>query len=140
MAKSTRKRAAVRAGRGVRPKPNPARERRIYDDIVPDAYSPEELAMGWYYYLESTLAFPFTASCVKLREVSLLEVGDEVEVVEMAKETECAREMFVKIRWGKRGLAVPLIQLKPSKGDSNAATRQAVADWHYWVGMGYEFC
>ena len=29
------------------------REQRIQDDIVVDAYGPEEQALGWYYYLES---------------------------------------------------------------------------------------
>ncbi|MCC7293612.1 MAG: calcium-binding protein [Phycisphaerales bacterium] len=123
-----------------RSKPDPARERRIEDEIIVDAYGPDEQAMGWYYYLEMTLAFPFTARCVKLREVSPLEVGDEVEVIGMPKEVECGAEMFVKIRWGKRGLAVPLIQLQPHPRKSNTATRQAVADWHYWVGMGHQFC
>ncbi|MCG3129451.1 MAG: hypothetical protein FLDDKLPJ_00178 [Phycisphaerae bacterium] len=134
------------------PKLDPARERRIYDDIVVDAYGPEEQAMGWYYYLESTLSFPFTARCITLREVSPLEVSDEVEVIGMAGETECNAEMFVRIRWdrrgrdggkrqgSRRGLAVPLIQLEPRLRKSDAATRQAVADWRYWVGRGYEFC
>jgi len=123
-----------------RPKLDSARERRIYGDIIVDCYGPDEQAMGWYCYLELTLSFPFTARCVKVREVSPLAVGDEVEVTDMAKETECNAEMFVKIAWGKRGLAVPLIQLQPSLHESNAATRQAVADWHYWVAQGYQFC
>lgn len=131
--------AVKRDRRTSRPKPNPAREKRITYDIVVDAYGPEEQAMGWYCYLDMTLSFPFTAECIKQREVSPLEVGEKVEVVGMAKETECNAEMFVKIRWGRRGLAVPLIQLQPLPRKSNAATRQAVADWHYWVGMGYAF-
>jgi hypothetical protein len=42
------------------------------------------------------------------------------------------------IRWEKDGLAVPLSQLMPSS-DTDAATRQAVEDWLYWVKHGYEF-
>ena len=37
------------------------REERITMEIVVDAYGPEEQATGWYYYLEETLTFPFTA-------------------------------------------------------------------------------
>jgi len=34
-------------------------------------------------------------------------------------------------------LGVPLSQLEPTAAD--AATSVAVADWHYWVGQGYNF-
>jgi hypothetical protein len=37
------------------------REQRIDDEIIVDAYGPEEQALGWYYYLEGTLHFPYTA-------------------------------------------------------------------------------
>jgi len=39
---------------------------------------------------------------------------------------------------GKRGLGVPLAQLKPG-GDAEEKTRLVVEDWLYWVKMGYEF-
>ncbi|MFH0342679.1 MAG: calcium-binding protein [Chromatiales bacterium] len=77
------------------PKPDRARERRILDEIVVDAYSPEERAMGWYYYLEKKLAFPFKAKCVAERSVSPLMRGEEVEVLGLAKEDDCMAEIFV---------------------------------------------
>jgi Calcium binding len=46
--------------------------------------------------------------------------------------------MFVTIRWEKEGLAVPLSQLEPAR-NTDEQTKQAVEDWHYWVGMGYTF-
>jgi len=114
------------------------REQRIAMEIVVDAYGPEEQAMGWYYYLESQLEFPFTALCIAKRAISPLQVQDEVEVIGMAEESECGREMFVTIRWGKEGLAVPLVQLKPISS-TDEQTVQAVEDWHYWIKMGYTF-
>jgi hypothetical protein len=109
-------------------------------EIIVDAYGPEEQALGWYYYLENTLAFPFTARCIQQRAISPLEVGDEVEVVGMPPEEECEREMFVSIRWERRPLAVPLAQLQFVHAEENSeATSQAVADWHYWVEMDYRF-
>jgi hypothetical protein len=117
---------------------NKAREDRIIMEIVVDAYGPEERAMGWYYYLENNLT-PFTAICTKERSISPLQKGDEVEVTGMAHSDECQHEMFVMIRYErKRGLAVPLAQLKPGS-DADEDTRQAVEDWLYWVKMGYEF-
>ena len=114
------------------------REERISMEIVVDAYGAEEQAMGWYYYLENQLQFPFAAVCTQKRAISPLGVGDEVDVIEMGPEEECAREMFVTIRRDKGRLAVPLSQLKPIDA-TPAQTRQAVEDWHYWVEMGYEF-
>ncbi len=117
-------------------KKNAERERRIEMEIVVDAYGPEEQAMGWYYYLEGKLQFPFTATCVAERAVSPLHKGDEVEILGMAPEDECQHEMFVMMRWERRGLAVPLSQVKPI-GEIDIDTREAVADWLYWVDQGY---
>lgn len=48
------------------------REVRIENEIVVDAYDASERAMGWYYYLEEKLRFPFTARCIKARPISLV--------------------------------------------------------------------
>jgi hypothetical protein len=123
----------------VAKKQDKIREDRIEMEIVVDANGPEERAMGWYYYLEDKLSFPFTAHCTAQRAVSPLRKGDEIEVLGMAPEDECQHEMFVMIRWDrKEGLAVPLAQLKPG-GEADDATGQAVADWLYWVQQKYEF-
>ncbi|MEM8804546.1 MAG: calcium-binding protein [Cyanobacteria bacterium P01_G01_bin.38] len=113
------------------------REHRITMEIVVDAYGPEEQAMGWYYYLQDTMQFPFTAVCMGKRRISPLKEGATVEVTGMAPEDECEREMFVEIDWDEDKLAVPLIQLEAPEADEE--TQQAIADWHYWVKQGYEF-
>jgi hypothetical protein len=117
-----------------------AREQRIADEIVVDAYGPEEQAMGWYYYLQDRLVFPFIARCRLRRQTSPLQVGDEVDVIAMADEDDCEREMFVAIRWGHRAsdsLIVPLAQLDVVHAEDET-TAEAVADWHYWDER-YEF-
>mgnify|MGYP000028251509 CR=1 FL=1 len=114
------------------------REERIAFEAIVDANGPEEQAMGWYYYLEDTLQFPFTAICNSKRAISPLLVKDEIDVIGMAPEEECEREMFVTIRWERDGLAVPLSQLSPIT-KAHPETKQAVEDWHYWVQMGYQF-
>jgi hypothetical protein len=121
-----------------KPRQRNDREERIAMEIIVDAYGPEEQAMGWYYYLEEKLQFPFTAVCSAKRAISPLQVKDEVDVLGMAPEEECEKEMFVMIRWEKDGLAVPLSQLALFN-PADKQTNQAVEDWHYWVRMGYEF-
>jgi hypothetical protein len=106
-------------------------------EVVVDAYNSEERAMGWFYYLEQRLKFPFKARCKSKREVSPLRVGEDVDVMGMAREEECESEMFVRVAWLGRRLAVPLSQLEPLGVD--ATTKQAIGDWHYWVARGYQF-
>lgn len=119
-----------------RPARDEAREQRIVMEIVVDAYGPEEQAIGWYYYLEEHLSFPFRARCVSERAISPLRPGEEVEVVGMAPEDECEHQMFVRTSWSGRTLAVPLAQLESLDVDDE--TEQAIGDWHYWIGQGYE--
>ncbi len=65
------------------------REERIRNEAVVDAYGPEEQALGWYYYLEQHITFPFQARCISSRKTSPLQVDDVVEVLEMADEDDC---------------------------------------------------
>ncbi len=114
------------------------REERIYMEIVVDAYGAEEKAMGWYYYLDDTLSFPFSARCTAKRAISPLQVDDEVDVLGLAPAEECEREIFVMMRWEQDGLGVPLSQLTVIHAEDEK-TREAVEDWLYWVGRGYRF-
>ena len=102
-----------------------------------DAYGEEEQALGWYYYLEEHLAFPFRARCIAERRVSPLKRGEVVEVTGMAPEDDCMHEMFVIVRWQRRAFGVPLAQLEGVSVDDQ--TREAIEDWHYWVARGYQF-
>ena len=119
------------------PKSNRTRERRIEQEIVVDAYTPEERAIGWHCYLDDKLRFPFEANCIAVREISPLKKGEEVEVLGMAPADDCMREMFVIVGFAGRKLGVPLAQLDPVKPDK--ATHETIEDWRYWVAMRYEF-
>jgi Calcium binding len=120
-----------------RRKKDPIREDRIYNEAIVDAYGPEERAMGWYYYLESQLRFPFEARCIVAKIVSPLSKGETVQVLRIAPEEACYADMLVLIRWQGRRLAVPLSQL--AAVDADQSTADAIGDWHYWVAQGYGF-
>jgi hypothetical protein len=119
----------------AKPKRDPVRENRIQDEIVVDAYGPEEQAMGWYYYLEDKIHFPFRAKCIASIVTSPLYKGESVEVRRLAPEDTCSHNMFVLIRWQGRNMAIPLSQLIAI--DANQSTSEAIEDWHYWVAQGY---
>ncbi len=93
--------------------------------------------MGWYYYLEGKLRFPFTASCIKRRATSPFKIGESLTVTGLAPEDDCMSEIIVITEYHGRALGIPLAQLRPHK--VHAATKEAIEDWHYWVAMGYRY-
>jgi hypothetical protein len=93
--------------------------------------------MGWYYYLDDKIRFPFQAKCIAAKIVSPLRKGETVEVQHMAPEDASSVDMLVQIRWHNRPLAVPLSQLVAIDPDQSSA--EAIGDWHYWVAQGYCF-
>ncbi len=120
-----------------KPKNDPVRENRIHNEAIADANGPEEQVMGWYYYLDDKIRFPFQAKCTAAKVVSPLRKGETVEVQRMAPEDACSVDMLVLIRWQGRTMAVPLSQLVAINPDQSAA--EAIGDWHYWVAQGYLF-
>jgi hypothetical protein len=121
----------------AKPKKDPFREDRIHNEVIVDTYGPEEQALGWYYYLENKMRFPFQARCFVAKVVSPLRKGEAAEVRRLAPEDACASDMLVLIRWQGRNLAVPLSQL--AAVDADESTAEAIGDWHYWVAQGYRF-
>lgn len=110
------------------------RDERITNEVIVDAYTAEEQALGWYYYLEREMQFPFQARCIEERTVSPLREGEEVRVVGLTDEAGCMSEMFVLVEWLDRVFGVPLTQLELLDVDGD--TREAVEDWYYWTGDG----
>ncbi len=112
-----------------KPKKDPVREDRIHNEAIVDANGPEEQVMGWYYYLDDKIRFPFQAKCIAPKVVSPLTKGETAEVLRMAPEDACCADMLVLIRWHGRTMAVPLSQLIAI--DADDATAEAIGDWHY---------
>ena len=61
-------------------KKDSVREDRIHNEAIVDANGPEEQVMGWYYYLDDKIRFPFRANCITPNVVSPLRKGETVEV------------------------------------------------------------
>jgi hypothetical protein len=118
-----------------KPRRDAVREDRIHEEAIADAYGPEEQAMGWYYYLESKIHFPFSAKCIAAHPLSPLRKGETVSARRLAPEQLCAHDMLVRAAWQGRNFAIPLSQLMPVATDPS--THEAIADWHYWAARGY---
>ncbi|KAB2876043.1 MAG: calcium-binding protein [Burkholderiaceae bacterium] len=113
------------------------REHRITYEAVVDCYNEEERAMGWYYYLERSLAFPFKARCSAVRSDSPLKLGASVHVLRLASEDHCMHEVFVEVEHNAGTVDVPLAQLTCLT--RRRSTLRGVGDWLYWVARGYEY-
>ena len=113
-----------------------AREERI-GEITADANDMEEVMMGWFYYLDDSITFPFEAECIEQKQISPLRKGEKVTVLELVSEYDSGNDFFVRIEWSGRKMGVPLAQLKPLKVSKE--TKQAIEDWQYWKARGYEF-
>jgi hypothetical protein len=80
---------------------------------LPCAYNPEEQAAGWYYYLENTLQFPFSAWYVEARpRTTGCDIRRQVRVIGLAELEDCEAEIDVLIDWEGDELPVPLRRLE----------------------------
>ena len=109
------------------------REKRIDYEIVVDAYNEEERAMGWYYYLDDNISFPFAAKWLD----DNTEKGIQVKVLEMSSDEDCLDDMFVEIEYQDDIFSARLSDIEPLQVGEE--TIQAITDWKYWVNRGYEF-
>lgn len=113
------------------------REERIAFDVVVDANGPDEVAMGWYYYVAENAHYPFKARCIKELQGSPLKKDESVDVIDISSGEDCDNEIRVLVKLMDRTFGVPLSQLEPE--DADEETTQIVGDWHYWVRRGYTF-
>ncbi len=112
------------------------RQDRIEDEIIVDCYDEHEQMMGWYCYLEGKITCPFKAKLRASRAKKSTKTK-LLTVVSMADQRYCERDISVMISLEEDSLEdhipIPLAQLEVI--DADDATKEAIADWHYWVGV-----
>ncbi|WP_193194378.1 calcium-binding protein [Nostoc sp. MG11] len=121
--------------------PDENREHRIKTEIIIDAEDKEERAMGWYYYLDDTLNVPFMAKWTKKGRKSTSVEEKQVEVLGMAPDDECLKDMFVEVVYpdGKDEDVFSARLSEIVAIDADSETQEALGDWHYWLARGYKF-
>jgi hypothetical protein len=116
------------------------REHRIKTEILVDAEDKEERAMGWYNYLDDSLNFPFLAKWKKKSRTSSTVEEKEVEVLGMAPDDECLKDMFVEVGYPNSDEDVFTVKLSEIEQiDADEDTKEALVDWQYWLSRGYKF-
>ncbi len=110
------------------------REQRISYEVIVDCYNDYEVTMGWYYYLQDRLDFPFKAEWFTAGKSR----SEIVQVVGMADEEECKTDMLVEIKYRDGDLedvfSAPLNEIEPL-GD-HTKREEAIGDWRYWLDHG----
>ncbi len=109
------------------------REKRLDYEVFVDAYTKEEQALCWYYYLENKITFPFQARWGN----EIVEVTDMDEDSEEAgsdlRQLDSARcKLNVLYREGDMEDIFPVLvtELEPVNADEK--TQEAIADLRYW--------
>ena len=82
--------------------------------------------MGWYYYLDDKVSFPFSAECVTADKRSPLELSERVSAIKMSGEDICSNEMYIDVTWSGKVLAISLAKINPLDADDD--TVEAVGD------------
>jgi len=109
----------------------------IYDEILVDTYSTDEVASAWYSYMEDHMSFPFMAECLFESSLSPFKKGELFEVVELGEIESCDHEVYVKISFCNRQFDIPLLDMKPT--DATKETVTAIRCWYHWVSEGNQY-
>lgn len=107
-------------------------------EIVVDAKDDDDVAMGWFYYMQDELEFPFEAEMeAKNRrgEKSVIEI--DVLGLSSDNENNNSPEVILEVseKGSERVMNVGISKLQNAKGDES--TQNAVAVWKYWQAGKY---
>ncbi len=105
---------------------------KIDDEIIVDCYDETEVSMGWYYFMEETLKFPFKAT-VSLQKRDGSTESKEVKITGLASDEAgfTNKDFNLEIENGEYRYTVAYSQLSHLK--ASAETRDALRIWNYWL-------
>lgn len=106
-------------------------QHKIDYEIIVDCYDEYEASMGWYYYMEETLKFPFKAKA-KLKKSDGSVKLTEIQVTGLAADEEgfMGNDFDLEILTGGHFSNIHYSQLSQIKADDE--TLEAFAIWEYW--------
>ena len=106
-------------------------QHKIDYEIIVDCYDEYEVSMGWYYYMEETLKFPFKAKA-KLKKVDGSVKLTEIQVTGLAADEEgfMGNDFDLEILVGGYATDIAYTKLSDIKADDQSL--EAFAIWKYW--------
>lgn len=111
---------------------------KIENEIIVDCYDDQEVSMGWYYFFQDELEFPFKAEVsLKTRNEGkkLIEI-DILKMVDEEQNYESSRLLFeVSLKETELILEIGADKLKNIQG--NRSTKEAFEIWNFWNSGKY---
>jgi len=110
----------------------------IMMEIVVDAKDDDDVAMGWFYYMQDELEFPFEAemeSKNRRDETTVIQV--DVLDLSSSNQNNTSPEVILEVseKGSERVMDVRISKLQNIKGEES--TENAVAIWKYWEAGKY---
>jgi hypothetical protein len=104
---------------------------KIDYEIIVDCYDEYEVSMGWYYYMEESLKFPFTATAEQKMADGKIKLT-EIKVTGLASDEEgfMGKDFAFEMLKGEHFSNIWYSKLSQINGDDE--TLEALAVWDYW--------
>jgi hypothetical protein len=105
---------------------------KIEYEIIVDAYSDDEVNMGWFYTLEEGLEFPFNADAEIKKRGGGIEVK-QVKIIGMYSEDDdfLSKDFLFEMELDENVL--PIAYSKISNIKASEASLEVLQCWDYWV-------
>lgn len=111
---------------------------KIENEIIMDCYDDQEISMGWYYFFQDELEFPFEVEIsLKTRNggKKLIEI-DILKMVEEERNYEISGLLFeVSPKEAELIMEIGADKLKNTKG--SRSTKEAFEIWFFWNSDKY---
>ena len=105
---------------------------KIDYEIIVDCYDEYEMSMGWYYYFEESLEFPFKATAeLKKRDGSI--EPKEVKIMGMASDEEGFKDHDFLLEMENGQYVNKIAYSKLSNFKASDETLEAFEVWGFWI-------
>lgn len=106
---------------------------KIDYEIIVDCYDEIEVSMGWYYFMEENLNFPFKATVPLKKRNGSLETK-EVKITGLASDEEGFTNRDFNLEMENGDYRYPIAYSRLSHVKAEPETREAFQIWNYWLG------
>lgn len=112
---------------------------KIDDEIIVDCYDDYEVQMGWYYFFEEELEFPFEAEIgIRTREgTTNVTTVDVLGIATEEGDVDHLQEVSLEVSPQKSELILEIGISKLSNVKGNQAVRDVFEIWNFWKSGKY---
>ncbi len=107
-------------------------QQKIDYEIIVDCHDEIEVSMGWYYFMEEAIKFPFRAVAgIKKRDGSIEK--KEVTITGLASDEEGFMNNDFDLEMEQSGYIANIAFSKLNSIKASSVTLEAFKIWNYWI-------